>query len=123
MREFIFQHYVLFAQLAISLSLLLVLIGVGFNAKKDKIKRVTITFLSYLGIVSLGMSSDIKHLSYIGIAHGLIALTLAYSSVRYLALKSAYLLYVPCLFILLVVLFNLFNQNSGLELMGRWIDG
>jgi len=39
---------------------------------------------------------------------------------RQLKVRAAWLLLVPCLFILVVVLFNLANEDVGLELMGRW---
>jgi hypothetical protein len=76
--------------------------------------------VAYIAVVALGMSSDIKHPSPVGIAHALIAFAIAALVVRRLRVRAGWLLLVSCFFILVVVVFNLANDDFGLELMGRW---
>jgi hypothetical protein len=101
MSGFVFDHYVPVAQITIASILPLMLVA-------------------YIAVVALGMSSDIKHLSPIGIAHALIAFAIAVLAARRLSVRAGWLLLVPCLLMLVVVLFNLANDDVGLELMGRW---
>jgi len=121
MNDFIFEHYVSVAWPAIAIVLPLMLVAVLFTRRTGRLKAVAVALVTYLAIVVLGMSSDIKHLSLIGVAHALIAFGIAALAVEYLKVWAGWLLFVPCFFIAIVVIFNIVNQGMGLELMGRWI--
>ena len=120
MSDFVFDHYVGVAQITIACVLPLTLVAVVLTRKTGKLQATALALVAYLAIVALGMSSDIRHLSPIGIAHALIAFAIAVLVARQLKVHAGWLLLVPCLFILVVVLFNLANEDIGLELMGRW---
>ena len=120
MSDFLFEHYVSVAQISIAATLPVMLVAVLVARKTARLRSAALAFIAYLAVVALGMSGDIKHLSLIGVAHALIAFAIAGIAARHLAVRAGYLLYVPCLFITVVVLFNLANQDIGLELMGRW---
>jgi len=122
MNDFIFEHYVSVAPLTIAIALPLMLGAVLFTRKTGRLKAVAVALVAYLAIVALGMSDSIKHLSLIGVAHGLIAFAIAALAARHLDVRAGWLLFVPCFFIAIVVIFNIANQGMGLELMGRWID-
>ncbi|MBS3747792.1 MAG: hypothetical protein KGY53_10280 [Wenzhouxiangellaceae bacterium] len=120
MNDFIFEHYVAVAQIMIAGVLPLMLGAVLVTRKTGKLQGAALALVAYLAIVALGMSGNIKHLSLIGMAHALIAFAIAGLSARHLGVRAGWLLAVPCFFILVVVLFNIANQDIGLELMGRW---
>lgn len=120
--DFIFEHYASVAQLTIAVVLPLMLGAVLFTRKTGRLKAVAVALLAYLAIVALGMSGNIKHLSLIGVAHGLIAFAIGALAVKYLRVKAGWMLFVPCFFIVIVIIFNISNQGIGLELMGRWTD-
>jgi len=120
MSEFIFEHYVGVAQITIVGVLPLMLCAILLTRTAGRLKAAAIALLAYLAIIALGMSGDIKHLSPIGLAHALIAFFIASMAARYLEVRAARLLWVPCVFIAVVILFNIANEGFGLELMGRW---
>lgn len=120
MSNLIFEHYVIVSQITIAAVLPLMLVAVLVTRKTGRLGAAGVALVAYVAIVALGMSTDIKHLSLIGIAHALIACGIAWLAARYVAVRAGWLLFVPCLFILVVVFFNLANTDIGLELMGRW---
>lgn len=120
MSEFLFEHYVIASQIAIAGVLPVMLVAIAITRKTARLQAAAVAFIAYLAIVALGMSSDIKHLTLIGVVHALIAFAIAAFAARYLKVGAGWLLMVPCFFILVVVLFNLANEDIGLELMGRW---
>lgn len=120
MSDFTFEHYVGVAQITIAGVLPLMLVAVLVTRKTGKIHAAAVALLAYIAIVALGMSDNIKHLSLIGIAHALIAFAIAALAARHLDVRAGWLLIVPCFFIVVVVLFNVVNEDIGLELMGRW---
>ncbi len=122
MNNFIFEHYVGVAQITIACALPLMLVAVLVTKKVGRLEAVAVALLVYLAIVALGMSGNIKHLSLIGVVHALIAFTIAGLAARHLGVRAGRLLFVPCFFIAVTVVFNLANEDMGLELMGRWID-
>jgi NAD/NADP transhydrogenase beta subunit len=91
-----------------------------FTVKEGKIIQSVKAVLVFLALVALGMSDNIKHLNLIGVAHALIAMIMTFFAIEHFRTKVAYLLWVPCLLIAIVVVFNLFNSGIGLELLGRW---
>lgn len=122
MNDLVFEHYVLVAQSTIAIVLPLMLGAVLFTRKTGRLRAAAVALLAYLVIVALGMSDNIKHLSLIGVVHGLVAFAIAALAARHLEVRAGKLLFVPCFFIVVVVLFNLANESMGLELMGRWND-
>lgn len=120
MSGFIFEHYVPVAQITIAGALPLMLVALLITRKTGRLGAAAVALVAYIAVVALGMSSDIKHLSPIGIAHALIAFAIASLTARQLKVRAGWFLLVPCIFILVVVLFNLANEGVGLELMGRW---
>ncbi len=123
MNHFIFEHYVNVAQIAIVGALPVMLVAILVKKKAGRLRAAAVALLAYVAIVSLGMSGDIKNLSLVGIAHALIAFFVAGLAVRHLAVRAGWLLWLPCFFIVIVLLFNMANENVGLELMGRWNRG
>lgn len=121
MNDFIFEHYVSAAQITIAGVLPIMLVAVLLTRKTGKLKVAAMALIAYLAIVALGMSGNIKHLSLIGFAHALIAFAIAGLAARQLDVRAGRLLFVPCFFIAVVLLFNIANDDIGLELMGRWI--
>ncbi|MGK7295488.1 MAG: hypothetical protein ACNS61_06610 [Candidatus Wenzhouxiangella sp. M2_3B_020] len=120
MSSFVFEHYIGVSQIAIAVALPLTLVTALVAGKGGRLKAVAVAFTAYLAIVALGMSSDIKHLSLIGAAHAAIAFVIAGATARHLGLRAAWPLLVPCLFIAVVMIFNVAHDGMGLELMGRW---
>jgi len=120
MNNFIFEHYVSVAQITIASVLPLMLVAVLATRKTGKLKAAALALIAYLAIVALGMSGNIKHLNLIGVAHALIAFAIAGLAARHLDVRAGWLLFVPCFFIVVVVLFNIVNDDIGLELLGRW---
>ena len=118
--DLIFEHYVPVAQIAIIGALPLMLLAVLITRTDGRLKAAGLALVAYVAIVALGMSSDIKHLTPIGVGHALIAFTIAALAARRLRMRAGWLLIVPCFFILVVVFFNIANTGIGLELMGRW---
>lgn len=122
MNGFIFENHVWISQYAIAISLPVMLGGVLIQTSDGRFRAALVALVAYLAIVTLGMSDDIKNLSLIGVAHALIAFAIAGFAVRHLKVRSSCLIFAPCFFIGMVVLFNLANEGMGLELMGRWND-
>ena len=120
MSSFVFEHYVGVAQITIAVALPLMLVAVLITRKTGRLRAAAVALVAYIATVALGMSSDIKHLTPIGIAHALIAFAIAAMAARHLQVRAGWLLLIPCFFIFVVVVFNLLNEGIGLELMGRW---
>jgi len=120
MNDFIFEHYVSVAQLTIPGVLPIMLVAVLVTRKTGKLQAAGLALIAYLAIVALGMSGNIKHLNLIGVAHALIAFAIAGLAARRLEVRAGWLLFVPCFFIAMALLFNIANEGFGLELMGRW---
>ena len=120
MSDFIFEHYVGAAQITIAGVLPLMVLAVLVTRKTAKLQAAAVALLAYLAIVALGMSGNIKHLGLIGVGHALIAFAIALLAARHLDVRAGWLLLVPCFFIVVVVLFNIANEDIGLELTGRW---
>jgi len=120
MNDFIFEHYVSVAQLTIASVLPMMLVAVLVTRKSGKLQAAGLALIAYLAIVALGMSGNIKHLSLIGFAHALIAFAIAGLAARPLHLRAGWLLFAPCFFIAVALVFNIANEDMGLELMGRW---
>ena len=120
MSDLIFEHYVPVAQIAIAGALPLMLLAVLITRKDGRLKAAGLALVAYVAVVALGMSSDIKHLTPIGVGHALIAFAIAALAAGHLRVRAGWLLVVPCFFILVVLLFNIAHENIGLELMGRW---
>lgn len=120
MNDLIFEHYVGVAQITIASVPPLMLVAVLVTRKTGRLQAAALALVAYLAIVALGMSVNIKHLNLIGIGHALIAFAIAALVARHLGVRAGWLLVVPCLFIVVVVLFNIANEDIGLELMGRW---
>jgi len=120
MTDLIFEHYVPVAQLTIAGVVPIMLVAVLVTRNTGKLKAAALALIAYLAIVALGMSGNIKHLSLIGVAHALIAFAIAGLAARHLDLRAGLLLFVPCFFIAVALVFNIANEDMGLELMGRW---
>ncbi|MBL37623.1 MAG: hypothetical protein CMP07_04365 [Xanthomonadales bacterium] len=120
MSDFIFEHYVGVAQITIAGVLPLMLVAVLLTRKSGKLQAAAVALLAYIAIVALGMSGNVKHLGLIGVGHALIAFAIALLAARHLDVRAGWLLLAPCFFIAVVVLFNVANEDMGLELMGRW---
>ncbi|QKK03053.1 MAG: hypothetical protein HND55_10615 [Pseudomonadota bacterium] len=120
MIDFIFEHYVGVAQVTIASVLPLMLVAILVTRKTGRLQAAGLALVAYLAIVALGMSGNIKHLNLVGVVHALIAFAIAALVARHLDVRAAWLLAVPCVFIVVVVLFNMANEDLGLELMGRW---
>jgi len=104
----------------ISVSFVALIAGMLYTVKERKIKQTVKAILVFIALTALGMSENLKHLDLIGFAHFLIAVTITFFATKYFRTRVAHLLWVPCLLIIIVVIFNLFHSGIGLELLGRW---
>lgn len=120
MNNLIFEYYVPVASSFILGGLILIGMGMLIWPVTCRLKDSLFAVLIYTSIIALGMSGNIKHLSFIGLIHAATALVLAILAIKHYRNRISYLLLVPCLFIGVVLLFNLFSEGRGLELMGRW---
>lgn len=120
MSEFIFNNYIWFSWSMISVSFVALIAGMLYTVKERKIKQTVKAILVFIALTALGMSENLKHLDLIGFAHFLIAVTITFFATKYFRTRVAHLLWVPCLLIIIVVIFNLFHSGIGLELLGRW---
>lgn len=68
-----------------------------------------------IAIVLLEMSSATKQRILIGADHALIAFAIAAVTAKRLHVRAGWLLMIPCLFIVLVMLLNIENNDIGLE--------
>jgi uncharacterized membrane protein YadS len=120
MSEFIFNNYIWFSWSVISVSFVALIPGMLYTVKEEKIRQTLKAVLVFIALTALGMSDNIKHLNLIGFAHFLIAVAITFFATKYFRTRVARLLWVPCLLILIVVIFNLLHSGIGLELFGRW---
>jgi len=120
MSAIVFDHFIWVSWISISVSFTTLILGMLWKIKTPHVLSMARLSCMFIAIVALGMSSDIKHLNYIGICHALIATAIAVFATRHLKTKFAYLLFVPCSLIAIVIVFNLLHKNIGLELLGRW---
>jgi NAD/NADP transhydrogenase beta subunit len=120
MSDFIFNNYIWFSWSIISVSFAALILGMLFTVKERKIQQTVKAVLVFLALMALGMSDNIKHLNLIGFAHALIAIVITFFAIKHFRTQVAHLLWVPCLLIAIVVIFNLLNSGIGLELLGRW---
>lgn len=123
MNAFIFDYYPWVALIVLPTTFCLLAIGLLITEKHLKLQQTIKTSCVYFSIIALGMSTNIKYLDLLGIIYTLFALSLAWIWIRKHNNKVLYLLAIPCTFLLCVVLFNLSNTASGLELFGRWQQG
>jgi hypothetical protein len=120
MSEFVFNNYIWFSCSVISVSFITLVLGIAFTNNESRLKKSVKSGLVFISLIVLGMSSDIKNINYIGILHSVIAFTIAFYAVKSFGNKVAYCFWVPCLLMLVVIIFNYFNNGVGLELFGRW---
>ena len=120
MSDFIFDHYFPIAQGTIAAGFAVLVVGMLITTRTSRLKRGALAACIYVALVGLGMSEDIKHLSPLGLLHAATALAIAGVAVGHFKQRIALLLYVPCVLMGIVILFNLVQQGRGLELMGRW---
>ncbi len=120
MSDFIYNNFIWFSVSAISVSLIALIVGMLFTVKEEKTKQIAKAILVFLALVALGMSDNIKHLNFVGFAHALIAFVITFFATKHFRTQVAYLLWVPCLLIAILLIFNLLNTGIGLELFGRW---
>ncbi|HKJ89842.1 MAG TPA: hypothetical protein VJ960_01820 [Oceanipulchritudo sp.] len=120
MNNLIFQYYVPVASSFILGGLILIGMGMLLWPVTSRLKDSLFAVLIYISIAALGMSGNLKHLSPIGLIHAITALSLAILAIKHYKNRISYLFLVPCLFTGVVLLFNLFSEGRGLELMGRW---
>jgi len=120
MKDLIFEYYFLVSTSFIMSGLFLLVLGMLVWPVGSRWKDSLLAVLVYISVVALGMSGDIKHLNPVGFVHALTAVFIACLAIRYYKNRVAYLFLVPCFFAGVVILFNLFSEGRGLELMGRW---
>jgi len=120
MNDLLFEHYVSIANVVVPGGLALLIVGMlVFPAKRRVIDCLSSVGI-YAAVVALGMSEDIKHVSLIGFAHAATAFAIVILAIRSYKTRASWLLAIPCLLILIVLIFNIANEQRGLELMGRW---
>ena len=120
MNELLFNHYVSVAAVAVPGGLALLIVWMLVSPAKRRVIDCLSSIVIYLALVALGMSEDIKHLNAIGVAHAATAFGIAILAIRSYRNRASWLLAIPCLLILVVLVFNAANEGRGLELMGRW---
>ena len=120
MAELIFEYYFVVSAATISAGFLLIILGMLIWPAGNRWRDGGVAALIYIALVALGMSDNIKHLGPIGLVHAATAFCIAWLAIRHYGNRVAFLFLVPCFFTGVVILFNLFSEGRGLELMGRW---
>jgi len=120
MNDLLFEHYVSIAGFVVPGGLALLILGMLIYPAERRVIGCLSSMAIYVAVVALGMSEDIKHLSLIGFAHAATAFVMVILAVRLYKNRASWLLAIPCLLILVVLVFNIANEQRGLELMGRW---
>ena len=122
MQDWIFEYFFHVSSLTILAGMLFLVLGMLLWPASNRWKDAGLALVIYIAIVALGMSSNIKHISPVGMAHALIACAIAWLAIRHYGNRVSYLFLVPCFFMVVVIVFNLSSEGRGLELMGRWIQ-
>jgi len=122
MNDLLFEHYISIASIVVPGGLALLIVGMLAVSAKRRVIDCLSSMAIYVAIVALGMSEDIKHLSVIGYVHAATAFVIVILAIRQYKTRASWPLVIPCLLILVVLVFNMANEQRGLELMGRWID-
>ena len=120
MNDLIFEHYVPVANAVVTGGLVLLIVGMLVFPAKRRVIDCLSSVAIYVAVVALGMSEDIKHPSVIGCAHAATAFTIVILAIRSYRNRASWLLAIPCVLIVVVLVFNMANEQRGLELMGRW---
>jgi len=120
MKNLIFEYYFPISSSFILGGLVFVGLGMLIWPASNRFKDSLFSIGIYLSLVALGMSEDIKHLSFIGLIHAATAIIIAALAIKHYQNRVSYILLVPCLFMGIVIIFNIFSEGRGLELMGRW---
>lgn len=120
MNDLVFEHYVPIARVALVTGLLFLIVGMLVYPAKRRVIDCLSSSVLYVIVVALGMSANIKHLSVIGIAHAATAIGIVIIAIYTYKNRASWLLAIPIFLILVVLVFNLVNDQRGLELMGRW---
>ena len=120
MSDLVFEHYVPIARVVLAVGLLLLVVGMLVYSSKRRVIDCLLSSVVYLIVVALGMSANIKHLSVIGFVHAATAIGIVVIAIHTYKNRASWLLAIPIFLILVVLVFNLFNDQRGLELMGRW---
>jgi len=120
MSDLLFKHYVSVANAVVLGGLALLIVGMLVFPAKRRVIDCLSSMVIYVAVVALGMSADIKHLNLIGYAHAATAFAIVILAIRSYRTRASWLLAVPCLLILVVLVFNMAHEQRGLELMGRW---
>jgi len=120
MNDLLFKHYVSIASIVVPGGLALLVTGMLVFPAKRRVIDCLSSMAIYVAIVALGMSEDIKHPSLIGYIHAATAFAIVILAIRSYKNRASWLLATPCLLILVVLAFNMVNEQRGLELMGRW---
>ena len=123
MNDLLFEHYVSVANAVVPGGLALLIAGMLLFPAKRRVIDCLSSMVIYVAVVALGMSKDIKHLDVIGYAHAATAFAIVILAIRSYKNRASWLLAIPCLLILVVLIFNIVNEQRGLELMGRWNQG
>ena len=125
------KYYIDIAGILIPLSFLIMIAGLIWESMELKNRKIALSLLAYILIISIGESDDIAHAYFDGswipfdwlnaLLLVISAFFIATSAVRYIKSKFAYCLFVPCFLVLLVFVNNLQYQGMGLHIFGTWI--
>ena len=116
----LYEYYVSTAQLLMATTLLAVVIGYPMLLREQKLPGTLKGVVVWSAVTALGMSSDIKHLSFIGLMHAAVAWGIIAWHIQQSPIMLARVLLVPGVLIVVVLLFNVYHTDVGLELFGRW---
>ena len=120
MSDFVFEHYFQFSLVTTCVAFFVMAVGLLFTVSEQKILKTSKAVATFLVLVALGMSANIKHVDLIGVSYAALSLVLAYLVIRRLENHFAYLLFIPCVLTIIVIMFNLVHSDRGLEYFGRW---
>jgi len=120
MNDLLFEHYAPVASVVVPGGLVLLIVGMLVFPAKRRVIDCLSSMIIYLAVVALGMPANIKFLSVIGFVHAATAFGIVILAIRSYKNRASWLLAIPCLLILVVLVFNMVNEQRGLELMGRW---
>ena len=121
---YIWDNFSSFSLVAVSISFLVMLIGIAKTSTSNKLINLAIGVIAFLLITGLGQSQDLMHLRY-SIYSALILVFsstfIAVSSYKLTQNKWALLSLVPVSLIVFVFFYNLQFKDLGISLFGSWI--
>ncbi|WKE66435.1 hypothetical protein PVT67_04055 [Gallaecimonas kandeliae] len=124
----VYEYYPYVAPVIFLSSLLVLLIGQYRTTDTERFKKISLSLFVFIMLSNLGEITEITN-PYVyhwfdclgGVLIILTAWSLAVMTARYIDSKYVRALYVPCILITFIYVFNVLHHNLGLNLISAWI--